>query len=458
MTFDLRKLTPHSILALSLGRDSLAAASIRRTGETLLPPPPAATFPIGADAILRDPAKAGAHLAAELAKAGMNGFRTVVCLPVAWALSTSADLPEVGEEDLRGYFELRAEREFSIPDLTLSHATYPLPDGNRRATLAAVPAKHLEAVHAFLKAAGCNPVSISLDLPGCLEREEPMLHLFCDEAALSLVISLGCSIAALRTIASEPATLGRELRITLGRLPEGVRACLKRARVCGAFDPALPGLLEKLGLAPAVDETALPGLGARETALRILSHTAVPFEFFTPEPNRWEEFFHRANTRRGRQAVAAAAAIVFLPVLLFSFRTHEEARLNREWSAMRANVAELDGIQQKIRQFRPWFEPVPQKLQALKTVVNAFPERGDLWARSVQLAPYIGRNGNGQRSAPSTTASAITINAFSQNNAAMMALQGTLSKQAGVSELQVKQLRGNNPIQFSLTFKWEPQP
>ncbi|XHR30205.1 MAG: hypothetical protein ACFUZC_06525 [Chthoniobacteraceae bacterium] len=450
MTFDLSKLhfQPASILALTLRADSLSALCVRASGET---PPEPIKIAVGADAVLADPAKAGAALAAALEAAGIKERRCALALPPSWVLSTSADLPEVSPEDLRGYFELRAEREFSIPDLVLAHDTYHV--GTPRATLAALPPKRMEAASAFLAAAGCRTLSISLDLPCALDHPEPTLHLIPGQNRVELSITCGGGTAALRTISAEPATLARELRITLGRLPEAVRTQLKRARIYGTPDEALTALLEKLGITPAENDCesqAAPG-----AARLLLNQTPVPFEFFTPEANRWKETFKRFNTTRGRKAVASAAVVVFLPILAFSFRSHQEASLIREWATLKPSVAELDTIQQKIRQFRPWFDPAPQKLDALRSVIAAFPERGDLWTRSVQISPFVEKSDAGGRGAPSSTAAMVTINGFAQNNASLMSLQGTLSKQAGVSALQVKQLRGNNPSQFSLTFKWE---
>ena len=73
------------------------------------------TLPLGAEAVLADPERAGQRLAAELASAGVRERRCVVCIPAGWALTTSMEVEGVTDEDLRGYLELRAEREFPIP-------------------------------------------------------------------------------------------------------------------------------------------------------------------------------------------------------------------------------------------------------------------------------------------------------------------------------------------------------
>ena len=85
-------------------------------------------------------------------------------------LTASTDLPDVGPEDLRGYLELRAEQEFAIPasELRLGYCAYSLPDGQRRATLAALSSKKLEAVERMLRIANRRALSISLALDRCL--------------------------------------------------------------------------------------------------------------------------------------------------------------------------------------------------------------------------------------------------------------------------------------------------
>lgn len=456
MTLDFKEIQKHfqprSALALSIEPGALVAALVHRDGA---PPRSSITLDISADALVAEPAKAGAALAAALDAAQIRERRCAVCAPPSWALSAAADLPEISPEDLRGYFELRAEREFSTPDLRLSHSAYALPDGTRRATLAAIPEKRMEGLEKFLHAAGCRPVSISLGLPGCISQAEPALHLLAHGSATDLVISTGDGIAALRTIPSDSAAFARELKITLGRLPEALRSRLKQARLTGHHTSALAEIVEKMGLTAASDEATRSSDAAVESASRYLRHTPVPFEFFVAVPNRWNEALGRFNTPKGRRTIATVATVVFLPVLAFSFRSHQESRLTSEWNGMKNVVTELDSIQQKIRQFRPWFEPVPQKLQALRTVIAAFPDRGDLWTRSVQITPYIAKNDNASRGTPNPQAATVTVNGFSQTNTALMSLQDTLGKQPGVSALQVKQVRGNNPIQFSLTFKWE---
>lgn len=465
MTFDWtelkKRLQPRSALALTVEPDRIALSVVRRedTGETL----PPIHLPLAAESWLNDPAKAGAELAAALESAGIRERRCVVCLPTQWALSASADLPEVSAEDLRSYFELRAEREFStsVADLRLASLPYSMPNGSVRATLVAIANKRIESLEKLLAAAGCHAISLSLALDGCLSAPEPTLHLISHADHTGLVISSGGGIAAIRSLAATDASdvdrFAREIRITLGRLPEPIRKGLQRARWVGEPDDTLRAALEKAGFTHLVVESPTSANAAIEPARLYLREQPVPFEFVVPEINPWPAKLERFNTQRGRQIAAAMGAAILLLLLMVLFRSHRESSLNADWNGMRETVENVESLQQKIRQYRPWFEPSPQKLQMLETLIAAFPERGDVWTRSVQIGAWMDKSESGSRAVQSTTASKVTVSGFARSSAALLGLQDRLRKQSGVSELQLQQYRGNNPIQFSLSYKWEPK-
>ncbi|MDB6149017.1 MAG: hypothetical protein JWQ44_465 [Chthoniobacter sp.] len=423
-------------------------------------------IPIGADALLADPEKAGAELAAQLDASGVRERRCVVCVPPGWALTTSTELPEVAAEDLRSYLELRAEREFPIPvtDLRLAHCAYALPDGKERATLAALPAKRMEAIERMLQSAGCRAVSVSLGLDECVTAagQPAAMHFLANGNHVDLVIASGGGIAALRslpTVAEHGATLdtaifSREVRITLGRLPEAVRQQVREAQFGGARRSAetlcnsISGHLSRMGiesrLATPTRESATPNAhpgAAIAAAEQHLIGRPVAFEFLAPQANRWQVMFQRFDSRRRRLVVGAAIGFVILPLFIFMIRSQIESSLESEWKGMQQNVAELDRLQQNIRQFRPWFEPAPHSLQIIEGIASAFPESGDVWAKSIQL-------GEGGK---------VTCTGFARNQGALMSLFDRLRARPDVVGLQVQQVRGENPIQFSVVYKWEAQ-
>ena len=106
---------------------------------------------------------------------------------------------------------------------------------------------------------------------------------------------------------------------------------------------------------------------------------------------------------------------------------------------MKGEYAELNDLQQRIRLFRPWFETTPQSLQCVETVASCFPEQGDLWAKSIQLAE------NGK----------VTITGFAKNHGQVSELQSKLRKQTGVKDVQIQQVKSDKVISFTMVFQWE---
>jgi hypothetical protein len=195
-------------------------------------------------------------------------------------------------------------------------------------------------------------------------------------------------------------------------------------------------LLEERNTAAAIGAGEHPpaAVAAAEHHLR---QQPVVFEFLPPQVNRWQVLFQRFDSRRRRWMVAAALGVIILPVLVFFVRSRIESSLTAEWNGMRRNVSELESLQQRIRQFRPWFEPAPQALQVLEGLVAAFPEQGDVWAKSINI----------------DEAGKVTCSGFARTQPAILAILDRLRSRPEVSEVQVQQMRGANPVQFTFTFK-----
>jgi len=450
-----KRFQPSTALALTLASGEISVSFLAGEGgkvsRTL-------SIPVGAEEICRDPEKAGAKLAAALDEAGIRSRRCVVCIPPGWALSASTDLPDVGAEDLRSYLELCAEREFpvAVNELRLAHSPYVLPDGTRRATLAAVPAKRMEALEKMLETAKCRPVSVSLSLDDCLLESKPALFFLANGTHTDVVVTAGGGVVSMRSLASspdsgetpfDPVSFNREIRITLGRLPEAIRQQVREARFGGTPSSAQKLCAEtrdqliRLGMekveCPSGDAAGMPAaaVGAAEF---FLQGKPVAFEFVVPEVNRAQVLFRKFDSRQHRWIVAAAAGIILLPVLVMFIRNLQENHLVSRWDGMKKNVAELDALQQKIHKFRPWFEPAPQVLQVMESVVAAFPEQGDVWAKSVQV----------------TEGYKVTCTGFARNQPALLAVLDRLRARKNVTAVQVQQMRGDNPVQFSFTCKW----
>jgi len=458
-----KRLRTRSLLAITLESGRLAMSVVRSEEDE---PRVAKSFsiPLGDDDVLKDPEKAGQQLAAALGEAGVRERRCVVCLPPGWALTASTDLPEVAEEDLRGYLELRAEREFTIPagELRLGYCAYTLPSGQRRATLAALPAKKIEAVERMLEIAHREAASISLSLDKCLSEPEAMVHFLTNGNHTDVVVTAGGGVAGLRSLAGpltsddtafDPVTFCREVRITLGRLPEPVRQQLRRAAFGGPSAQRLcvatRNDLQRMGIespacgdAPGAANLAPDAVGAAaETARRRLRAEPIAFEFIVPETKPWQAMLERIDTKGRRRLALAAACLVVLPLVMLFIRSRIESHYEQRWDDMAAAANELDGLQQKIREFRPWFAATPQGLQLMESLVSAFPDQGDVWAKSVQVA-------EGYK---------VTCTGYAKTQQALLALLDKMRKRPDITALQVQQMRGDSPVQFAITYQWEAQ-
>jgi hypothetical protein len=457
-----------SLLTLTLESERIVASVVRNDAATEGIPRAPMTIGVGADEVVRNPEKAAQAVALALSAAGWRERRCVVCVPPSWALSTATDLPAMTPEDLRGFLEIRAEQEFSLPpgDLRLGYCNYTLPDGRSRATLAVISDKRLKAVEAMVQAAGRRLASVSLALEDALTDPLPTLHFQANGVHTDVVVTAGGgAIAALRSLASpmgteetpfDPAAFCREVRITLGRLPAAIRKEVVQAQFGGTAESArrlwteIGGDLQRMGIrspaanAPLTSSTdlvkTLAAGAAAEAAVRLLRGETVPFEFVVPEVRRWESTLARLNTKRHRWIGLAVLGVILLPILLYIVRSEVEDHYNAEWTGMRDNVAQLDDLQQKIRRFRPWFDPAPETLTAIESLIAAFPEQGDVWAKSVQISPGYH----------------VTCTGFARSQAALLPMLDRLRARPGITGLQVPQLRGDKPVQFSITYLWQP--
>jgi len=455
-----KRLQNRSALAVQLKSSSLSVSLMKfegATGASVIVH--TFTLPFGTDAIASNPDKVGKELGEQLQKEGVKEKRCVVCIPPGWALSTSTDLPEISDEDLRGYLELQAEREFpmAVADMRLAHSNYVLPDGKRRATIVAVQAKRVAAIEQMLTTAGCRLVSLSLGLDRFVSAlpTPGAMHFLANGTHVDLVIATGGGIAALRSLSGsvgqedEPfdvAAFCREVRITLGGLPDAARQQVREVHFGGPRATAellctkTSDQLRRMGVDAAEVERGVDGpVAAIEAAEQYLRSQPVAFEFLPPQVNRWVELFKRHDSKRHRMFALAGLVLVVLPIAAFFIRSKIESNLEAEWTGMKGRVADLETIQQNIRQFRPWFDPAPETLFILQGLISAFPDGGDVWAKSIHISE----------------GSKVTCSGFARNRAAFSTLHDRLRARADVSGIQVQTIRGENPIQFTFSFKWD---
>jgi hypothetical protein len=466
-----RKLS--SLLCLSLDGTKLEGGVLRRaTGSLTFQQPLSVSLSL--DPMTADSELVGREIRNHLDAAGIQERFCVLALPLKWALTTQTELPDLPEDDLDEFLKIEAERGFHGDTSTLHYgiSRWRDPAGKTHALLAGMPRGQLETLDKLLRAAKLRPVSFT---PAIVALQEPLananegvLALAVGEGSVSLGIAAGGGITTLRTIDGaleneggrrvlHADLLARDLRITLGQLPEDLRKTIKSVRVFGPREFAqqladeLELRLESFGLKvdvvtryrgadygialPAeVPVTAAISLGAT-----ILAGRKPAFEFLPPRVSPWQQAMAKYSQGRLRMAVGAAGIIFLLVAAIFLFQEWQLVHYRTKWNAMAGKVKELAAVQQQIHQYRPWFDETFRDLTILKQLTAAFPEDGIVTARTVEIRDL----------------NTVTCTGTTRDHQSLLLVLERLRKTGNITDLKVDQIRGTKPpLQFTFNFHW----
>jgi hypothetical protein len=468
----LRRKRLTSLLGLALDGSRLEGVVLRRNNGSLQLQQ---TFSVtlSLDPLTAAPELVGREIRNHLDAAGVRERRCVVGVPLKWVLTAHTELPPLPEADTVSLLHLEAERgfPFDVATLQLADSRCPLPAGKQQVIMAGISNTHLASLEQVLSAAKLKPVSFSLALtalqPPKEESSNGVLALAIGESQVGLQITCGGGVAALRALEGAIETEGsrrvlqtdlvaREARITLGQLPAELRETVRRIRIFGPRDLAqqladeMELRFEPMGLsvevitAYSLDEFGLQlppdaSLSAAfSLAARLLAEQSPVFEFLPPKLTALEQLVAKYSSGKLRTVGAAAAGIVVIVGGLFLFQQIELVRLHSQWSAMSAKVQDLDALQDQIRQYRPWFDDSYRSLTILRQLTLAFPEDGEVTAKTVEI-----NDGN-----------VVNCSGTAQNNAALLRMLGQLRAMDGVTDLRVDQIRGKSPMQFTFDFHY----
>ena len=461
-----------SLLGLALDGSRLDGVVLRRTNGSLhLHQTFSATLSL--DPLTAAPELVAREIRNHLDAAGVRERHCVIGVPLKWALTAHTELPPLAETDAASLLQLEAERGFPCDTTTLrlTNSRCPLSAGKQYVILAGIPSAHLVTLEQILATAKLKPVSFTLGLaalrPPPAAASNGVLALAIGESQVGLQITCGGGVAALRglegAIEDEAGQrtlhadlVARETRITLGQLPAELREAVKRIHIFGPrelaqqlademelrFEPMglkieivtayPPG---EFGLPPSPEAPVSP---AFSLAARLLAGETPAFEFLPPKPSALEQLVAKYSSGRLRSAGAAAAGLVVIVGGLFLFQEFQLILLRSRWSAMSARVQELDGLQQQIRQYRPWFDGSFQSLTILRQLTLAFPEDGSVTARTLEI-----RDGN-----------KVTCSGIAQDNGALLRTLNRLRTADGVTDVKLQQIRGKSPMQFSFDVQY----
>jgi hypothetical protein len=468
MTF-LNSRNPTSLLALALEGHRVEGVVLRRT-RTGAQVQRAFAATLDLDPLTNDPELVGRELRNRLDETGVRERRCAVSLPLDWALTLQVKLPPLPEAEVQGFLNVQAERGFPYApeDLAICSSRYSLAQGEQQATLVAIPKNHLVLLERVLRAAQLKPTTFSLGITALQEATSPAaLVLAVGQATVGLQVCHDGGVAALRALQGAVETngpqrradsdlLGREIRITLGQLPAEVRERMGRLRVFGEADvteallPELEDSLKPIGL--TVERGSLPqvaGLGALSAdqaasplavalATRGLAGKASVFEFLPPKVSPWTQVTSRFSSARVLWTSATASGVALLIGGAFLWQYAQLASLQARWRLVGPRVREIEGLQQQIRRFRPWFDESPRSLAMLRRVTEAFPEDGAVSAKTLEVRDL-------------TTVSCTGV---AQDNRALLRVLDRLREAPHIEEVKLVQVRGKAPLQFSISFRW----
>jgi hypothetical protein len=468
----LKRQNHSSVLGLALDGSRLEGVVLRRANESL-ELQQSFSVTLSLDPLTADPELVGREIRNHLDAAGVRERHCVVCVPLKWALIVQVELPNIPEADVASFLQIEAERGFPCDVATLRLATSRWRASNQKqyATLIGIPENHLGLLERALQGAKLKTVSFSLGIaalqPPDKDTANGMLALVIGESHVELQITSGGGVAALRALEGALETEGgrtllhadvvtRETRITLGQLPAELRETVRRARVFGPSDLAqelaeeLEVRLETAGLrmesVPAYSANEFgvkipadaPVSRAFSLAARHLTGSGAPFEFLRPRITQWQQLATRYSSSRLRMAGATAGAVALLVAFAFLIQQWQLTRLGSRWNAMSAKVTELDGFQQQIRQYRPWFDESFRCLSILRQLTTVFPDDGVVSAKTLEIRDV----------------NVVTCTGIARDNAAFLRTLSQLRAANNVTDLKVDQIRGKSPMQFTFDFHW----
>ncbi len=471
------KTTANSILGLALDGSRLELVSVKRANGSLEVRQSVSVL-LKLDPLTNEPELVGAEIRAHLEAAGVRDRRCVMGVPLNWALTLSVPVPAgLADEDLQSLLQMEAERGFPYPPeaLMLSHSLMGDPKGDRTALLVAVPRDHVVRLQRALESIGLRPMSLSLGIAALQPvAESPSadgcVALLPGEKGIALQVTAAGGVAALRLLEGaweqegaerrvKPESLGRELRITMGQLPEAVRARVRQLRVFGVDRLAeetheqISRRAEALGLRPQwVKEfgplelgVALPAGTAASPALalaaRHLTGRGIGFEFLPPHVSRWKQFAAQQSSKKLFYALALLALAVLVVGGVFGWQQWQVAQLESQWNAMKTRVGQIDDLQVRIRKFRPWYDESFRALSILKRLTEAFPEDGTVAAKSVEINARSG----------------VTCSGIARSNSAWLKMLDQLRGVKEISAVKVEHIKGGangQPLEFTFHFNW----
>jgi len=182
-----------------------------------------------------------------------------------------------------------------------------------------------------------------------------------------------------------------------------------------------------------------PASEAMAVAATSLSDAAPVLEFLPPRVSAWQQFAARYPSGRLAYVGAAVGTLAALVALAFLGQQFVLWKWQGKWDGMKARVSGLESIQKDIRLYRPWFDDSVRSLSILRRLTEAFPEDGSVTAKSVEIR----------------SSSRVTCSGTARDTQAWLRMLDQLRNGRGIADVQVEQVRGKSPLEFTFNFRWE---
>jgi hypothetical protein len=408
-----------SVLGLALDGNRLEAVVLRRSNGTLQVRQTVSAS-LALSPLTDDPELAGREIRNHLDAAGIREKRCAVCLPPSWLLTLQSKMPELPEADRAGFLQLEAERGFhgGPESLFTVHSIFLAAANEHYATLMAVPRSNLSTLERVLRAAKLKPVTFGLGIsavqPAAGDTHR-VITLLVRSSAIDLQVSGGGGIVALRSldgaieaqgavkrISSE--LISREIRITLGQLPGALAEGPGKIRIVGQgemtrqFVHEISPRLAAMGLTVESSEKAsnasfdkalpadLAASGAVALAAAWVRGADTMPEFLPPKVQPWQQWMSKGmSTRRLIWAGEAAGAVIACVVIAFGVQQWQLYGLRSQWGKLQPKVNELTAMQDRINQFRGYYQQGASVVSIWAKLAATMPKDGSVSLKTMEV-------------------------------------------------------------------------
>jgi hypothetical protein len=467
----LNKKHASTILGLTLDGSRLEAVVLSRTNGSVKIHGHV-SIALALSPLSSEPELVGREIRIQLDQAGIREKRCIVCIPPNWLLTVDAKIPDLPEEDVASFLQIEAERGFpSGPEnLQIASTRSKSKEGEQFALLMGVPNNHVAILEKVLKAAQLKPLGFSLGtaaMAGGMESAGLLLAL--GPRGLDLQMRAGGGIVALRSLDGaiegegaqktvDAEAVAREVRITLGQLPQSLAQEITTATIVARGDMArqfmeeIGRALQSIGLRTSVpacstttpfsttphsDIALSPALAL---AANYLADNSPMPEFMPPRVSAWQQFFasSKLSSKKLVYAGAAAGGVALILIAVFGYQQVQIMMLDSHWKKIEKRVDAIKADEELIRKYRPWFDSSFTGLRIIKQLTESFPEDGYVSAKNLEVRDL----------------SAVTCSGVARDNQSYQGVLDKLRTNGEITELKTDMLRGSSPVQFTFNFQW----